>query len=67
MTAKVCCAPIVALGCPGVPVCAEALLERMRRTAVSELARHVPEGGLCGCCGELRPCGRARQADLALS
>lgn len=46
---------------------AEALLERMRRTAVSELAQHVPEGARCVCCGEMWPCVRARLADLALS
>jgi hypothetical protein len=46
---------------------ADALLERMRRTAVNELARHVPEGGLCASCGEGWPCDRARLADLALS
>jgi hypothetical protein len=49
------------------PVSACALLARMRRTAVSELARHVPEGRLCVCCGEAWPCNRARLADLALS
>lgn len=67
MTAKVFSAPIVVAARPGVPGSAEALLERMRRTAVSELARHVPEGGLCVCCGEVWPCDRARLADLVLS
>lgn len=67
MTANGCSAPIVVSALPGVPGSAEVLLERMRRTAVSELARHVPEGGLCVCCGEVFPCDRARLADLALS
>jgi hypothetical protein len=67
MTAKVCAAPIVVSALPGVPGSAEGLLERMRRTAVSELARHVPEDALCVWCGEVWPCDRARLADLALS
>jgi hypothetical protein len=67
MTTKACPMPIVVSARPGVPGSAEALLERMRRTAVSELARHVPEGVLCVCCGVVWPCGRARLADLALS
>jgi hypothetical protein len=49
------------------PVSAYALLARMRRTAASELARHVPVGTRCVCCGEVWPCDRARLADLALS
>lgn len=67
MTANACSAPIVVSALPGVPGSAEAPLERMRRTAVSELARHVPEDGLCVWCGEGWPCDRARLADLALS
>jgi hypothetical protein len=67
MTAKVCSTPVVVPARPGMPGSAEALLERMRRTAVRELARHVPEGALCVWCGEVWPCDRARLADLALS
>ncbi len=67
MTAKVCSTPIVVSARPSVAGSAETLLERMRRTAVNELARHVSEGALCVCCGEVWPCDRARLADLALS
>jgi hypothetical protein len=59
--------PIVVSASPSRPRDAEALLERLRHTAVSELVRHLPEGALCGCCGEVWPCDRARLADLALS
>jgi hypothetical protein len=52
---------------PVSPDSVEALFERMRRTAVGELARHVPEGARCVCCCEVWPCDRARLADLALS
>lgn len=52
---------------PGVPGSAEAVLDRMRQTAVSELTRHVAEGKLCVSCGEVWPCDRACLADLALS
>jgi hypothetical protein len=67
MTGNARYAPIVVSASPGRPRDAEALLERLRRTAVSELARHLPEGALCGWCGEVWPCDRARLADLALS
>ena len=67
MTGKMRSAPIVTLTRPGSPVSVEALLERMRNTAAGELASHVPDGVLCGCCGEVWPCDRARLADLALS
>jgi hypothetical protein len=53
---------------PRVPLPVDVLLARMRRTAARELARHVPmDAQRCGCCGEIWPCARARQADLALS
>lgn len=67
MSAKPCSARAVVSVRPGEPGSAEALLERMRGTAVGELARHVAEGELCVCCGEVWPCGRACLADLALS
>lgn len=60
-------APIVTSARCGIAVSAEALLSRMRQTAAYELAMHLPTGTQCGCCGENWPCGRARQADLALS
>jgi hypothetical protein len=71
-------APITALAGPVGPctgpllermsrTAVEVALERMRRTAVSELGRHLPDGLVCDCCGEVWPCGRARQADMALS
>jgi hypothetical protein len=51
-----------------VPVPVDVLLARMRRTAARELARHLPRGTQhCGRCGEVWPCARARQADMALS
>lgn len=67
MTGKIRSAPIATLACPELSESVEALLERMRRTAANELARHVPDGVLCGCCGGVWPCDRARLADLALS
>jgi len=67
MTGDARYALIVGPASPGRPREAEALLERLRRTAASELARHLPEGALCGWCGEGWPCDRARLADLALS
>jgi hypothetical protein len=55
-------------GRPGVYVPVDVLLARMRRTAARELARHVlKDAQRCGCCGEIWPCTRARQADMALS
>lgn len=51
----------------GATVPVDALLAMMRRTAASELARHVPWCAQCVCCGQIWPCGRAQQADMALS
>lgn len=60
-------APIVTSARRSIAVSAEALLSQMRQTAADELAEHLPTGTRCGYCGENWPCGRARQADLALS
>lgn len=42
-------------------------LERLRRTALTEIDRHVKQGDRCVFCGAPFPCDRAVLAELALS
>jgi hypothetical protein len=41
-------------------------LERLRQTALTEIDRHVKQGGRCVICGTPFPCERAVLAELAL-
>jgi hypothetical protein len=45
---------------------ARASLERLRRTARTEIDRHVKQGDRCAICGTPFPCDRAVLADTAL-